>query len=560
MSRARELSSLCHQSECVDLFRRVRIVSPTICLGAGVADRGRRAGGARLKIVVVAALLLVGAGVGVWKFAPASWQGPAVAPLTGQVIVDKFVHEIVERGDIKSSANVEVRSEVQLRNSSNGIAILQIVPEGTFVEEGDFLVRLDSSNLQTDLTLQEIDVNSSQANVIQTQTGVETAKLALSEYESGTFKQQEEQMQSEVFVAEENYRRAQEYVRYSERLAAKGYVTPIQLEADRFAVEKAQKELDVSRTKLEVLRHFTKQKMMKQLEADVKTAEARLNAALEIHSVEMAHLTRIKEQIAKCVIVAPKAGQVVYANDQAFGQSADGILIEEGRFVRERQVIIRLPNPKQMQVVAKVNESRIDLVRPGMRAKVKVDALPDIELVGEVRKVSEYPTQQTSSFTAHIKEYATEIAIIDPPEGLRPGMTAQASIIAEERDQATQVPLQAVMERDGRYYVLVQTAAGMEAKQVQVGPTNEKFVVVESGLAGGEQVVMTPKQYADDLTLPEPVDFPSRKQLMLASQKKAVSADASSQIAQSDLAARPAKREPIKRSKASQTESHGAGL
>ena len=113
-------------------------------------------------------------------------------------------------------------------------------------------------------------------------------------------------MQSEVFVAEENYRRAQEYVRYSERLAAKGYVTPIQLEADRFAVEKAQKELDVSRTKLEVLRHFTKQKMMKQLEADVKTAEARLNAALEIHSVEMAHLTRIKEQITKCVIVAPK--------------------------------------------------------------------------------------------------------------------------------------------------------------------------------------------------------------------------------------------------------------
>lgn len=560
MSRARELSSLCHQSECVDLFRRVRIVSPTICLGAGVAHRGRRAGGARLKIVVVAALLVVGAGVGVWKFAPASWQGPAVAPLTGQVIVDKFVHEIVERGDIKSSANVEVRSEVQLRNSSNGIAILQIVPEGTFVEEGDFLVRLDSSNLQTDLTLQEIDVNSSQANVIQTQTGVETAKLALSEYESGTFKQQEEQMQSEVFVAEENYRRAQEYVRYSERLAAKGYVTPIQLEADRFAVEKAQKELDVSRTKLEVLRHFTKQKMMKQLEADVKTAEARLNAALEIHSVEMAHLTRIKEQITKCVIVAPKAGQVVYANDQAFGQSADGILIEEGRFVRERQVIIRLPNPKQMQVVAKVNESRIDLVRPGMRAKVKVDALPDVELVGEVRKVSEYPTQQTSSFTAHIKEYATEIAIIDPPEGLRPGMTAQASIIAEERDQATQVPLQAVMERDGRYYVLVQTAAGMEAKQVQVGPTNEKFVVIESGLAGGEQVVMTPKQYADDLTLPEPVDFPSRKQLMLASQKKAVSADASSQIAQSDLAARPAKREPIKRSKASQTESHGAGL
>jgi RND family efflux transporter MFP subunit len=366
-------------------------------------------------------------------------------------------------------------------------------------------------------------------------------------------------MQSEVFVAEENYRRAQEYVRYSERLASKGYVTPIQLEADRFAVEKAQKELDVSRTKLEVLRHFTKQKMMKQLEADVKTAEARLNAALEIHSVEMAHLTRVKEQISKCVIVAPKAGQVVYANDQAYGQSADGILIEEGRLVRERQVIIRLPNPKQMQVVAKVNESRIDLVRPGMKVKIKVDALPDVELVGEVRKVSEYPTQQSSVYTAHIKEYATEIAILDPPDGLRPGMTAQAAIVAEERDSAVQVPLQAVMEHDGRYYVLVQNGDALEAKQVQVGPTNDKFVVVESGLAGGEQVVMTPKQFAEAVTLPEPISFPSRKQVMLAARRQHP-ADASSQIAHSDQKARPAKREPIKQSKTAQQDSHGAGL
>ncbi|MGC3966150.1 MAG: hypothetical protein QM775_01890 [Pirellulales bacterium] len=198
-------------------------------------------------------------GAGVWKFAPASWKPQPVAPLTGTVVVDKFVHEIVERGDIKSSANVEVRSEVQLRGNG-GVAILEIVPEGTFVEEGDFLCRLDASSLQDDLTLQEIDTNSSQANVIGAQTGVETAKLSLSEYESGTFKQQEEQMQSEIFVAEENFRRAQEYVRYSERLASKGYVTPIQLEADRFAVEKAEKELEVSRTKLDVLRNFTEAK------------------------------------------------------------------------------------------------------------------------------------------------------------------------------------------------------------------------------------------------------------------------------------------------------------
>ena len=512
----------------------------------------------------MAAIVLVGSSAGgaYWKLAPKTWSAAAEAPLLGQVVVGKFVHEIVERGDIQSSANVDVRSEVQLRSNaaaSTGVAILEIVPEGTFVEEGDFLVRLDDAVLQNELTLQTINCNASQASVIQAETAVETAKLALKEYESGTFKQEEEQLQSEIFVAEENHRRALEYVRYSERLAAKGYVTPIQLEADRFAVEKAAKELEVARTKLTVLHTFSKQKKMKSLEADLKTTEAKLQATLEIHSVEQARLDRIKTQITKCVITAPKAGQVVYANDQtAYGEP---IVIEEGRMIRERQVIIRLPNPKQMQVLAKINESRIDLVRPGMLAKVKVDALPDVELRGRVKKVSEYPMQQSSSFSAHIKEYATEIEILNPPAGLRPGMTAQASVIADERDNAAQVPLQAVMEKDGRYYCVVQTAAGLEAKQVQVGPTNSKLVVIESGLEATDQVVMTPKQFVDKVLLPAPVDFPARLKSALIARLEAAQElrnHGEPRLAKSETGPRTAKREPVKRAKAMLNEAGGA--
>lgn len=520
-----------------------------------------------LKKVVVALVVVGIGGAAYWKTSSNRWNAAAEAPLLGKVVVGKFVHEIVERGDIQSSANVDVRSEVQLRSNSaaaTGVAILEIVPEGTFVEEGDFLVRLDDAQLQNELTLQTIACNSSQAVVTQAQTTVETAKLALKEYESGTFKQEEEKLQSEIFVAEESHRRAEEYVRYSERLAAKGYVTPIQLEADRFAVGKAQKELDVARTKLVVLHTFTKQKMLKQLEADVKTAEARLSSTLTIHSVEQARLDRIKTQISKCIITAPKAGQVVYANDQTIG--GEPIVIEEGRMIRERQVIIRLPNPKQMQVLAKINESRIDLVRPGMTARVKIDALPEIELQGRVKKVSEYPMQQAGAYSAHIKEYATEIEIINPPPGLRPGMTAQAAVVADERDDAAQVPLQAVMERDGRYYCLVQTAAGLAAKQVQVGPTNSKLVVIEKGLDPTDEVVMTPKQFVDKVALPTPIDFPARIRTDAIARAEAAEARmrserrvvADAKLVKSEFASRPAKREPVKRSKTMLNETGGA--
>lgn len=505
-------------------------------------------------------------GAGYWKFSSSRLNAATETPLFGKVVVGKFVHEVVERGDIQSSANVDVRSEVQLRSSaaaSAGVAILEIVPEGSFVDEGDFLVRLDDAVLQNELTLQTIACNTSQAVVTQAQTTVETAKLALKEYESGTFKQEEEKLESEIFVAEESHRRAQEYVRYSERLASKGYVTPIQLEADRFAVEKAAKELEVARTKLVVLHTFTKIKMLKQLEAEVKTAEARLSSTQTIHSVEQARLERIKTQIEKCVITAPKAGQVVYANDQM--ANGEPVVIEEGRMIRERQVIIRLPNPKQMQVLAKINESRIDLVRPGMTAVVKIDALPDVELRGRVKKVSEYPMQQPGSYMQHIKEYATEIEILNPPAGLRPGMTAQAAVIAEERDGAAQVPLQAVMERDGRYYCLVQTAAGLEAKQVQVGPTNSKLVVIEAGLDGADQVVMTPKQFVDKVALPTPIEFPARLRTDAIARAEAAEARMPSErraaepkLAKSEVASRPAKREPVKRSKAMLNEPTGA--
>lgn len=470
---------------------------PLRCLSA--AGRLRRRGAISRRLVVLLAFVGVALAAG-WQFlAGDSFSAPTAAPLTAEVVVGRFVHEVVERGEIQSSSNVEVRCEVRSR-SNFGTAILEIVPEGTYVQPGDFLVRLDDSALQTEVVQQQIDVNNSQASVIQATTALETAKLAKREYESGTFLQEREELQSKVFVAEEDLRRAEEYLRYSERLAAKGYVTPVQLEADRFAVEKARKELDVARTKLDVLNNFTRQKVLRQLDADIQTAEARLRAAEDSHQIEINKLELLKEQIARCMIQAPSAGQVVYANENS--SRSGEVLIEEGRLVRERQVLIRLPDPRKMQVAAKINEARIDLVDPGLSVTVRVDALPGAVLSGKVRRVGEYPLP-SSYYSSHVKEYLTEIDIHDPIEGMRPGMTAEVAIRVEQRNNVKQVPVQAVVERNGRHYCLLQGGGNQfEAREVQVGSTNNRFIVIEDGLEAGEQVVITPKQYLDTVSLP----------------------------------------------------------
>jgi HlyD family secretion protein len=131
-----------------------------------------------------------------------------------------FAHEVTERGEVESASNVELRCEVQSRNTA-GTAILEIVPEGTYVQPGQILVKLDSSTLENERTQQQIVCNTSEATMIQAANVLATAKIARQEYLNGTFKELEQAIESERFVALETLRRAQEYVVFSQRLAAR---------------------------------------------------------------------------------------------------------------------------------------------------------------------------------------------------------------------------------------------------------------------------------------------------------------------------------------------------
>jgi len=421
-------------------------------------------------------------------------------PLTATVSSGPFVQEVLERGEVQSSHSVEVRCEVASRGSG-GVSIIEIVPEGAYVKEGDFLVKLDDSALQADLIQQQIACNTSRALAVEAQADYDGVKLALDEYVNGPFRQDEQALESDEFVQQEDLRRAEEYYRYSQKLAARGYTTEVQLEADRFAVEKARKSLAVVRTKLEVLRNFTKVKTMKQLQASVETAEARLRTRENSHNLDNERLEKIKDYIAKCVIKAPAPGQVIYANDGSSASNGDP-LIAEGKIVRERQILIRLPDPTQMRVLARVNEARIDQVKKGMKVHVAVDAFPDGQLEGIVQNVGEYPLPNIIPYST-VKEYSAEIDIIKPPEALRSGMTAKVAIQVSSIDEAVQVPLQAILEREDRHFCFVPDEEGrLEAREVELGPSNDAMVVIKKGLVPDEQVMLAPQNYESQVELP----------------------------------------------------------
>jgi multidrug resistance efflux pump len=412
-----------------------------------------------------------------------------------------FEHSVVEPGEIESSRNIEIRCEIQSRNST-GTMILEIVPAGTIVKPGDVLIKFDGSALEAELITQQSITSSSEALVIQSQNAFDTAVIARKEYLEGMFRQEEQLIESEVFVAEENLRRAGEYARYSERLAARGFVTAQQLEADKFAVEKAKNDLNAAQTKLRVLREFTKEKTLKTLEATIATSEAKLAADKRTYQLDQDKLALIKRQLDACVVRAPSAGKVVYANETDRRGNQE-VVIQEGAVIRERQPVIRLPDMTQMQVKAKINESRIGFVRTGMKATITLDAFSDLRLDGVVKQVDEFPLPPGWS-SGNIKQYATYVEMVNPPPGIRPGLTANVEIHVDQIPDAIAVPVHALHEHKGEYYCLVKNDDGIEAKWVDIGASNDKHVVIKTGLAVDDTVVENPDVFVADLSFPAP--------------------------------------------------------
>jgi HlyD family secretion protein len=450
--------------------------------------------------LVVLGMMILGIPV-VWSFLPKSlWRAAEDKPLTTTVMRGEFINQVTERGDVESASNVEIRCEVETQGS--GAMIIRIVPEGTYVQPGDFLVELDSSSLRDQLVQQQIKVANEKALLIQAQRAYDTAVIAKQEYLEGQYRQQRLAIEIDNFIAQENRRRAEDYLKYSQSLAQKGYITQAQLEADQFALEKAVKEMESARTKLDVLERFTKPKYLMQLNADIETAKAKLEAQQHSCELQEQELRKIEDQIKKCIITAPEAGQVVYANQIGVRGQTD-IIIQEGVRVRQYQTIIRLPDPKRMQVRTKVNESKIGLVRVGLPAKIRVDALANMEFDGEVIEVGEYPLP-SSFFNSNVKDYQVLVKINNPNEQLRAGLTAQVTMLSQRETNVLQVPVQAVFEHAGDFYcIIIDQNGSLKPVKVDIGPSNDKFVVIKQGLQERQEVVLNAAAYREKVGLAE---------------------------------------------------------
>lgn len=452
-------------------------------------------------VLALLALVVLAGGAAAYGLLTSFGEPKTDGALTYRASREPLQVTVVADGNVESASNLEVKCRV-----AGGSTILWIVEDGKVVQEGDEIVKLDTSAIDDKLNAQRITYEKALATQIQAQEDLAAATISVKEYEEGTFVETLKLAESAVQIALENLRTAENQLNYSMRMVRKGFVGSLQREADEFAVQRAKLDLEAANLKKQVLVDFTKPKTLKDLEAKRDAAAARLRSEEASLKLEKARLDRLQEQLKNCIITAPKAGMVVYANDSRssrFGSSGQSSQVEEGAMVRESQALVRLPDLSKMQVKVTIHESRIDQVRPGLAARVVIQ---DQEYPGRVLNVANQP-QAASWYSASVKEYATIVAIEGQTGVLKPGMTAKVSILISEAKDALVVPVSSVVEQRGKFFAWTRDPGGKtERRELKLGRTNDKLIEVIDGVKQGDEVLRNPRAMVADARTDEPFE------------------------------------------------------
>jgi HlyD family secretion protein len=165
--------------------------------------------------------------------------------------------------------------------------------------------------------------------------------------------------------------------------------------------------------------------------------------------------------------------------------------IEIGAEIYERQKIISIPDTSEMKVEIKIHETWVDKVQPGQQAKITIAAFPDKAFTGKVLKKAPLADPE-EWLNPDLKVYSTDVSIDGTHEFLKTGMTAKVEVIIEELKNVISVPVQAVVNRDGKKVCYVMSSKKPKRREVETGLFNDNFVEIKNGLTEGERVLLNP--------------------------------------------------------------------
>jgi len=404
----------------------------------------------KVKKIIIPLIILSVAIIAIWLI---SFNNKLTASQKENDLIYKTIP--VEKGSISNSISVVGTAESLTRaevKSEIGEKVVQI-----FVKSGD-LVTINQPLFQLDTRELEISRQKIESQLISAQAELDKLLQQPSEVD---LKQAEANYQ-EALIALENAQRTLERHR---ELFASGGLSKEQLEQSEDQVILKEQAVYVSKAQLDDLKKQPKKE-------DVEIRRAQISEV-------KASLESIKNQLEASLIKSPISGTVIDVNVKV------GDIIQTGS-ATTTNITATIDDMSTMKVVVPINEIDVPRIQEGMKARVVLDALPDQPFNGKVDSIS-----YLGKITENVVTYDATILIPNPDRIIRPEMTAEAEITTEYKENATIIPLDALIEKKGKSFVLIANQEGEPIeREVKIGIRNGDQVEIIEGIETGELVVL----------------------------------------------------------------------
>lgn len=190
----------------------------------------------------------------------------------------------------------------------------------------------------------------------------------------------------------------------------------------------------------------------------VSTAQRNLASA-------QAALEQATAKAAERTVEAPSSGSIVELNAKVGATVTGGMIMGESDTSGGKQCM-QIADLSKMKVTVQVGEKDIAKIAVGQSANVTYPAFPDIVSQGTVTAIASVANSDSGSGSGGSVTFNVDILIEAPDARLKPGMTAEVSVVTERLDDVVMVPTLALMTEDGEHYY-VNVAADEEGKQTR---------------------------------------------------------------------------------------------
>jgi HlyD family secretion protein len=209
----------------------------------------------------------------------------------------------------------------------------------------------------------------------------------------------------------------------------------------------------------------------------VACAAARASVEISARQIDVA-----ASALERSIVRAPFAGVVAEVNAEL------GEYVTPSPLGIQTLPAIDLVDLSCLYVSAPIDEVDAPPIATGMRACVSLDAFPERRCNASVRRIAPYVQEREKQ----ARTVEVEVVLSGPEDllGLLPGYSADIEIILATRENVLRIPTEAVLE-DNRVFLYDPETGVIQPRRFEPGLANWNFTEVRSGLAAGDQIVVS---------------------------------------------------------------------